>query len=126
MTHNDPKSPYMTPNDPKYSQDQDISHIVDQVLSCIDQFENNNNDSQLLSQLSNGSAAGSAVATADFPTFRDGLETVLCHNCGALIEGTKKEHCYCRQCGAECNNSIIGVENASGPTLNSTDPDPHR
>merc|ERR1712018_851727 len=65
--------------------DQDISNIVDQVLSCIDQFEdfqNHNNSSN---------NPGSS--------YRDGLETLLCHNCGALMK-TKTEE-TCRQCGTQ-------------------------
>ena len=64
-------------------QDQDISHIVDQVLSCIDQFEDEN-------QTSNNENS---------EIYRDGLETLLCHNCGALMNKNKTENC--RQCGAE-------------------------
>ena len=32
-------------------------------------------------------------------SYRDGLETLLCHNCGALMSKNKTESC--RQCGAD-------------------------
>ena len=145
------------------SQDQDISHIVDQVLSCIDQLQNdeissnqNNNDSAFFSTHHPGHhQQSSAVAAhhrrppleesadnnraADFSTlnatFRDGLETVLCHNCGALM--SKPEECsknedFCRQCGAQFESALQRSSNSSSVSgaednqLKSTDPDPPR
>lgn len=63
------------------NEQEDISQIVDQVLSCIDAEEGQTNPFE-----------------DDFASYRDGLETLLCHNCGALMR-TKAE--MCRQCGTD-------------------------
>ena len=44
-------------------------------------------------------------------TYRDGLETLLCHNCGALMNKNTIESC--RQCGADFDATSF---NASQPS----------
>ena len=52
-------------------------------------------------------------------TYRDGLETLLCHNCGALMNKNRTESC--RQCGADFDATSF---NAAQPS--SSDPDSKR
>ena len=62
-----------------YSSDQDISQIVDQVLSCIDtsHFDLDYNQESASSE---------------------NVTLLLCHNCGAR---SKHKIQHCRQCGEE-------------------------
>ena len=64
---------------PNYHSDQDISQIVDQVLSCIDtsQFD------------------------LDYNQEPEGSTLLLCHNCGARL---KFKVPNCKSCGAEISN----------------------
>ena len=52
-------------------------------------------------------------------TYRDGLETLLCHNCGALMNKNRTESC--RQCGADFDATSF---NSAQPS--SSDPDSKR
>ena len=52
-------------------------------------------------------------------TYRDGLETLLCHNCGALMNKNRTESC--RQCGADFDATSFNA--AQQP---SSDPDSKR
>ena len=65
---------------PSYNSDQDISQIVDQVLSCIDtsQFDLEYNQENA-----------------------DNSTLLLCHNCGARLK-TKVSNC--RLCGTEMSH----------------------
>ena len=68
-----------------YSSDQDISQIVDQVLSCIDtsHFDLEYNHPQEHNQ-------------SNQP--QENATLLLCHNCGARLRH-KVQHC--KQCGEE-------------------------
>ena len=50
-------------------------------------------------------------------TYRDGLETLLCHNCGALMNKNKTESC--RQCGADFDPAT--TFNVLPPAVNNPD-----
>jgi hypothetical protein len=86
--NNQPSSPFNT----DHAGHEDISHIVDQVLSCIDA---NQFDQSAVSDMFQNE------------TCRDGSET-LCHNC-ALMNRNKTE--TCRQCGADMTSMVAADEN---------------
>lgn len=91
---------------PKNYQDQDISQIVDQVLSCIDQYndETQTSTNEVRSMETPAQASAAAPEASSHNAYRDGLETLLCHNCGALMNKNKTE-IPCRGCGAELKDN---------------------
>ena len=81
-----------------YSSDQDISQIVDQVLSCIDtsHFDLDYNHHQEHDQ-SNQQPQENATL-------------LLCHNCGARLRH-KVQHC--KQCGEEMSGDQTSEQQSS-------------
>ena len=69
--------------------DQDISHIVEQLIS-MDATNPFRVESEPIEY-----------------NYRDGLETLLCHNCGALMKNKTE---MCRQCGADIHLGFFETE----------------